>query len=229
MVTGPCGRGCSLHGCSVTSHWGLFLLTPNREGNDPLQVQRVKWWAYWDYTEKHGGLKGCIWPKSARKGWLTNAGKEMGKEPWAWRYTSPTHSAMATRRLGDLLGFCIHPPLLEPNTRRECCRVWLSLCSLHTAWSKTLLLLPIIGQMPTLWPQSLHTHWAWRAHEYQPHPPKLPRSPISVRDMSPGSQSWASEPGCPQEGCIRLLVRNPGPWSLIDRRAVLTWGCASQE
>lgn len=46
MVTGPCGPGCSIHGCCVAVHWGLFLITPNREGDGSLQVQQVKQWVY---------------------------------------------------------------------------------------------------------------------------------------------------------------------------------------
>lgn len=46
MVTGPCGTGCSLHGCCVAVHWGLFLITLNREGDGSLQVQQVKQWVY---------------------------------------------------------------------------------------------------------------------------------------------------------------------------------------
>lgn len=107
MVTGPCGRGCSLHGCSVTSHWGLFLLTPNREGNDALQVQQVKWWAYWDYTEKHGGLKGCMTKKCkervAHKCWEGNGEGAMSLEAHL------PHSQCNGHRKAGRLVWVLHP------------------------------------------------------------------------------------------------------------------------
>lgn len=95
MVKGPCGTGCSLHGCCVAVHWGLFLITPNREGDGSLQVQQVKQWVYWNYTERHGWLKVCL-TKKCKERVLTNAGKKKGKEPGAGRHTYLTHRAMGT-------------------------------------------------------------------------------------------------------------------------------------